>query len=68
MNWISVKDRLPEVRKDVLVYDKEYGTRLAYWHDQYEPYEWYECTGCGNTLEYITHWMPLPGEPDVKKD
>ena len=49
--WISVKDRLPDVGKFVLIYNEINGVLLDY-HD-------------GATFGYydVTHWMPLPNPP-----
>ena len=49
--WISVKDRLPDVGKFVLIYNEINGVCLDY-HD-------------GVTFGYydVTHWMPLPEPP-----
>ena len=62
--WISVKDRLPEVGKKVLVYCKENKNdyEIGAYSDTYRGFfvrqTWYE---------NITHWMPLPPAPeDVK--
>lgn len=69
--WISVKDRLPEVGQDVLVwYDGSYG--VAYLQkakpiklqppqfNNVERFEW-----CFNDFEDVgvTHWQPLPAPP-----
>ncbi len=60
--WISVKDRLPEISKSVLVTDccqvciafiqstKKTFTQINTWDD------WIH--------ESITHWMPLPEPPN----
>lgn len=63
MNWISVKDRLPESEgEDWLVVvknkNKEGGIFLC---DvaHYENGKWYK----SNTWEDVTHWMPLPPKP-----
>lgn len=66
MNWISVKDRLPEDEEAVLVYyrfDDEskmsfYGILTYYVYDPY-PHWQHESTGLK-----VTHWMPLPEPPE----
>lgn len=61
MNWISVKDRLPEKNQNVLVYQKggvhggneidiEYLQGDGFWADQ-------------GIMSEISHWMPLPEKP-----
>lgn len=61
MEWISVKDRLPEDRKSVLAYADNGATFVAS-HDD----DWYVDTGeyyYSSPLANITHWMPLPPAP-----
>ena len=58
--WISVKERFPEKPMKCLVYTKrgEYGGyEITYYNE-------------GFYLQYanVTHWMPLPDEPEVKND
>jgi len=68
--WISVKDRLPELAKDVLLYKKAYG-----------GFEWFnigylnsfttrehridaEWVVNGNYGDFeASHWIPLPESP-----
>ena len=64
--WISVKDRLPEVGSIVLVSDNE--TDCHIW--QYTNYSergvampWMDEFGIPCKTEEITHWMPLPQPP-----
>ena len=75
--WISVKDRLPDVVDSYLVvvkykydWEKEYGidTDVA----TYNPYEKAYIDDCWNTYNdwnegqqylHVTHWMPLPQPP-----
>ena len=64
--WISVKDKLPDDVKDVIVCD-EFG--LVY------PAYYYTFDGCwmysfaAERCEHkITHWMPLPTPPESEDD
>lgn len=69
MEWISVKDKLPEFDVDVLVLVKEpqkkyikYDSRMKVshcysWSENPDDIGWY-VTGT------ITHWMPLPDKPE----
>lgn len=66
--WISVEDRLPKGRKDVLV--------VAFWHECWQPMTgWYSdmtdrwriITPFGEKEPGgVTHWMPLPEPPEVE--
>lgn len=63
--WISVQDRLPTAREDVLV--------VAYWHEKYQSLMgWFSPNGKvwrvttpneEMTDVSVTHWMPLPEPP-----
>ena len=75
-DWISVEERLPEVRTAVLVKDKDYSEPLLGYRCR-EPYEGKPNWFCVNTWQKgyrdttITHWMPLPEppeEPDITED
>lgn len=63
--WISVKDRLPDVPKDdymsdyVLAYDKNAGIWVAFFCSSGYWCEARECV----SFENVTHWMPLPEPP-----
>ena len=60
MNWISVKDRVPESGIDVLVFTDDYCAYTAH----YDGYWWLSGEP---TLSYdVTHWMPLPAPPEVE--
>jgi hypothetical protein len=61
MLWINVKDRLPEIRKDVLTYDGEY-MLIEYLLNDEDVFTW-SCS----SFEDITHWMLLP-EPPKKEE
>jgi hypothetical protein len=62
LKWISVKDKLPEVRKNVLCYfpNKEYGGKIAI--DYMETLKGY----FARQFKYgkVTHWCPLPETPE----
>lgn len=70
MNWISVKDRLPENFANVITYaiDSNCYTKCGRGvhessyraEDDAFYYGEYDC------LLTVTHWMPLPQEPNVE--
>ena len=73
MEWISVTDRLPDIKGEyVLVYFPFRGRKIymAYW-DKYETLEEFvvehshqnlDKNGFDQTL-FFTHWMPIPKPP-----
>lgn len=76
MEWISVKDRLPEPYIFVLVYehreDQPSPTSIARWEgdewnglgeDDEEDNAFYSDLFWGISWRNITHWMPLPSPP-----
>ena len=63
MNWISVKECLPEDGKEVLVCDTRDGIIAVLEHDSGEyASPWHGCEYWLDEDE-ITHWMPLPEPP-----
>jgi hypothetical protein len=66
MEWISVKDRLPDPKDDVDVlvyYDSEYNEfemAVAYWTGR----QWVSELEDPILLSDVTHWMPLPKPPE----
>lgn len=61
--WISVKDRLPEVRLIVLAYAAPTnGIHFAFRERGSENFV--DCDS-GYYLNTVTHWMPLPKPPEV---
>ena len=62
--WVSVEERLPPLRKNVLV--------CAYWHEHWGVYMgwnsghgWTVSCGIGQRSDVqVSHWMPLPAPPD----
>lgn len=63
MEWIDVKDRLPEKGNRVLVYGKETGIMSVVAHLSVKG-NWNDAA-CNELLaaKYITHWQPLPQTP-----
>ena len=65
--WVSVKERLPEDRSNVLV--------VAYWYERWGVYmgwcaperaEWSVHVGIGDRSDVaVVYWMPLPAPPKV---
>lgn len=68
MEWISVKDQLPDLNSWVLSTD---GKCVAFTHFLYNDYSeenyWqYFTSGCGccdTDMPDVSHWMPLPKLP-----
>lgn len=62
--WISVKDRLPEDEKQVLVYDRIHKTcTIGNYKKTEENDYWVAYQGESSIWYNITHWMPLPEPP-----
>ncbi len=59
MNWIDVREKLPENRTWVLCYDSHHANAivLEYKHGCF--------FGDQQTRYYPTHWMPLPQKPKI---
>ena len=66
MNWISVKDRLPNKQDDCLVW---YESKFTYPHIRTACYlgdSFFSTGGIQHSNFTITHWMPLPEPPKTK--
>ena len=64
--WISVKDRLPEVNELCIVNTEWRGVVLA----TYGSESWIFDEGQGwseKAFSYASHWMPLPEAPTEEK-
>jgi hypothetical protein len=62
--WISVDERMPEYRKQVLVIGTGFGPQKRYTTDYYAA--WYSEAGIWERWPHPkppTHWMPLPAAP-----
>ena len=62
-NWISVKDRLPQVKEDVLIYDSQHCNIYKAWYIG-DIDVWFSNEYLPQFIN-ITHWMPLPKTPEV---
>lgn len=68
--WVSVKDRLPDVFDEVLVYFN--GFISIAWRETEKRkngivgWHWDSQMSYPESLIYVTHWMPLP-EPPTKQ-
>lgn len=61
MNWISVKDKLPENRVGKIVFSEGDGITMMY----YDPEKKYWISRMGFDRYDVTHWMELPNPPSV---
>jgi len=57
MEWISIKDKLPEINEEVLVMDRDF-MDFAYYNSEGQ---WIDREFID--LDDVTHWMPLPEPP-----
>lgn len=56
--WISVKEQLPPISKNVIVFGGHTGKRInVAWLSHEGKFIWLNST---NEFDYVTHWMPLP--------
>lgn len=63
-SWIPVSERIPEDRKQVILWDAEIG-EVTSGHYSHKTQTFYHC---GDAIENeITHWMPLPAAPQEVK-
>jgi hypothetical protein len=65
--WIPVSERLPEEKKVIdyvlVIEDCGYITKARYSHTYTQ---WHD--GDGVTLNYVTHWKPLPAAPESEEN
>lgn len=68
MGWISVKDELPDYRENVIVFTEGHidvghlarGRYGSLWWERDSVNAWKD----NEVLKDVTHWMPLPDEPE----
>jgi hypothetical protein len=65
MEWISVKDRLPQHGEEVLIIDNEMNYHMSYFNADttISCYCW-DCDEYGLRKEDVDYWMPLPKPPN----
>lgn len=72
MKWISVNDRLPPIKVDILFYGiLDFGNdrRPSIYFGRFDPsneniyYHWRDPEGWNYVM--VTHWMPLPPSPEI---
>lgn len=61
MNWISVKERLPDRDETVLCHSNKNGGYYFIGYIGYRSGAWCECGAMH--IGDVTHWMPLPEPP-----
>lgn len=70
MEWISVKDKLPNQNQHVLCYELKYGMFVAEYTRNPARYEpgyfdsWDSGHCCGREPPDPNYWMPLPKSPN----
>lgn len=57
--WIDVKDRLPDIDIDVIIYTKWGGVRCGWYNPELQV--WFDIYG--TTIKSVTHWRELPDPP-----
>lgn len=64
VKWISVKDRLPEIGKSVLIYYPYWdGDEIQVAKLEYDEMMFDVCGEFNIRVGAVTHWMPLPKPP-----
>ena len=69
--WISVKERLPELDQRVIATDRKYFTgEMTYSSNKFakKPKPRFEWQGMVNFPWTITDWMPLPEPPKGERE
>lgn len=61
--WISVKDRMPDTMRTVIIYTKWGGARCGWYNPELQV--WFNL--CGTRIKHATHWRELPDPPRMEK-
>jgi hypothetical protein len=67
MEWISVKDKLPEESGQVLIFTKAHSVYVSHYKKSRNLFTAYGVESVLITDIETTHWMPLPERPQEKK-
>lgn len=69
MNWISIKDRLPDDRIQVLIYNGERCSVSSYLPEYFNTFGFHQWSHWDEEFDYdnISHWMSLPAPPQDEK-
>jgi len=64
--WISVKDRLPDVKGDYVCFVKGTGIRIRLFTECITgyPMRWFSN---GSETKKVTHWLPLIDPPNIEQ-
>lgn len=64
MEWIRVKDRLPEKSGAYLTFLDNKGTEVFSYSERHKAFNADDDDdGCVYAIDGVTHWMPLPEPP-----
>ncbi len=65
MEWISVKDRLPNDDESVLMMDEELSCipTIGWYEKNGDTHGFFTADHCFRMRLIVTHWMPLPESP-----
>ena len=63
MEWISVKDKLPEIGQEVLVIDTNMNYHIANFNPGKTTHYYWDCDEYGLRKQDVNYWIELPKPP-----